>query len=106
MEDDEITSKTIKKEVIKSNNDIKDEREIEMMKKFMNDFMQKNSTKEDKIIMKKNKEEANEARKFLDLKLPEIKNDINDLIDIKTRNLIKKVEKEMSERNSSKGLKK
>ena len=106
MEDDEIISKTNKKEGIKSIDDIKDEREIEMMKNFMNDLVQNNSIKKDKIIMRKNIEEANEARKFLELKMPEIKNDINDQIEIQTRNLIKRVEKELSERNSPKGLKK
>jgi hypothetical protein len=106
MENDEIISKTIKKEEIKSIDDIKDEREIQMMKNFMNNLVQNNSIKKDNIIMRKNKEEANEARKFLDLKIPEIKNDINDQIEIQTRNLIKKVEKELSERNSAKGLKK
>ena len=106
MEDDEIISKTIKKEGIKSIDDIKDEREIEIMKNFMNDLIQNKSIKKDNILMRKNIEEANEARKFLNLKIPEIKNDINDQIEIQTRNLIKKVEKELSERNSAKGLKK
>ena len=106
MEDDEIMSKTNKKEGIKSIDDIKDEREIEMMKNFMNDLVQNNSIKKDNIIVRKNIEEAYEARKFLDLKMPEIKNDINDQIEIQTRNLIKRVEKELSERNSAKGLKK
>ena len=106
MEDDEIMSKTNKKEGIKSIDEIKDEREIEMMKNFMNDLVQNNSIKKDNIIVRKNIEEANEARKFLDLKMPEIKNDINDQIEIQTRNLIKRVEKELSERNSAKGLKK
>ena len=104
MENDEIISKIIKKEEIKSIDDIKDEREIEIMKNFMNNL--NNSIKKDNKIMRKNVEEANEARKFLDLKIPEIKNDINDQIEIQTRNLIKKVEKELSERNSAKGIKK
>ena len=106
MEDDEIISKTIKKEGIKSIDDIKDEREIEMMKNFMNNLVQNNSINKDNIIIRKNLEEANEARKFLNLKIPEIKNDFNDQIEMQTRSLIKRTEKELSERNSAKGLKK
>ena len=43
---------------------------------------------------------------FLDIKVPEIKKDINDLIEVQTRSVIKPVEQEMAEKAAAKGGKK
>ena len=102
-----------KKEDEKSLDEIQDEKEIEQMKKFVNSFyqavgdfeMQRTIAKEN-AIKGKNAEEANQAKMFLELKVPEIKKDINDLIDVQTRSVIKPVEKEMAEKAAAKGGKK
>ena len=108
-EEDEAT----KKEDEKSLDEIQDEKEIEQMKNFVNSFyqavgdfeMQKTIAKEN-AIKGKNAEEANQAKMFLELKVPEIKKDINDLIDVQTRSVIKPVEKELAEKAAAKGGKK
>lgn len=102
-----------KKEDEKSLDEIQDEKEIEQMKNFVNSFyqavgdfeMQRTIAKEN-AIKGKNAEEANQAKMFLELKVPEIKKDINDLIDVQTRSVIKPVEKEMAEKAAAKGGKK
>ena len=43
---------------------------------------------------------------FLDIKVPEIQKDINDLIEVQTRSVIKPVDKEMAEKTAVKGGKK
>ena len=101
------------KEGEKSLDDINDEKEIEMMKNFVNSFYQaigdlemQKAKQEGNIIKGKNIEEANQARMFLDIKVPEIKKDINELIDVQTRSVIKPVEQEMAEKAAAKGGKK
>ena len=61
---------------------------------------------EGEILKGKNVEEANQARMFLDLKVPEIKKDINEVIEVQTRNVIKPVEQELAEKAAAKGGKK
>ena len=101
------------KEGEKSLDDINDEKEIEMMRKFVNSFYQaigdlemQKAKQEGNIIKGKNAEEANQARMFLDIKVPEIKKDINELIEVQTRSVIKPVEQEMAEKAAAKGGKK
>ena len=101
------------KEGEKSLDDINDEKEIEMMKNFVNSFylavgdleMQR-AKQEGNIIKGKNAEEANQARLFLDIKVPEIKKDINEQIEVQTKSVIKPVEQEMAEKAAAKGGKK
>ena len=102
-----------KKEDEKSLDEIQDEKEIEQMKNFVNSFYQavgdfemQRARAEGNAIKGKNAEEANQAKMFLELKVPEIKKDINDLIDVQTRSVIKPVEKEMAEKAAAKGGKK
>ena len=102
-----------KKEDEKSLDDIQDEKEIEQMKNFVNSFYQavgdfemQRLRQEGNIIKGKNAEEANQAKMFLDIKVPEIKKDIGDLIDVQTRSVIKPVEQEMAEKVANKGGKK
>ena len=101
------------KEGEKSLDDINDEKEIEMMKNFVNSFYQaigdlesQKAKQEGNILKGKNAEEANQARQFLDIKVPEIKKDINELIEVQTRSVIKPVEQEMAEKAAAKGGKK
>ena len=109
MEEEEVKEK----EGEKSLDDINDEKEIEMMKNFVNSFYQaigdlemQKAKQEGNILKGKNAEEANQARLFLDIKVPEIKKDINEQIDVQTRSVIKPVEQEMAERAATKGGKK
>ena len=102
-----------KKEGEKSLDEIQDEKEIEQMKNFINSFYQavgdfemQRARAEGNAIKGKNAEEANQARMFLDIKVPEIKKDINDLIEVQTRSVIKPVEQEMAEKAAAKGGKK
>ena len=108
-EEDEAT----KKEDEKSLDEIQDEKEIEQMKNLVNSFYQavgdfemQRARAEGNVIKGKNAEEANQAKMFLELKVPEIKKDINDLIDVQTRSVIKPVEKELAEKAAAKGGKK
>jgi hypothetical protein len=101
------------KEGEKSLDEIEDEKEIEMMKNFVNSFYQaigdlemQRAKQEGNIILGKNMEEANQAKMFLDIKVPEIKKDINEQIEVQTKSVIKPVEQEMAERAASKGGKK
>lgn len=101
------------KEGEKSLDDINDEKEIEMMKNFVNSFYQaigdlenQRAKQEGNIIKGKNAEEANQARLFLDIKVPEIKKDINEQIEVQTRSVIKPVEQELAEKAAAKGGKK
>ena len=98
------------KEGEKSLDDINDEKEIEMMKNFVNSFYQaigdlemQRAKQEGNIIKGKNAEEANQARLFLDIKVPEIKKDINEQIEVQTRSVIKPVEQELAEKANTKG---
>ena len=61
---------------------------------------------EGNIIKGKNAEEANQARLFLNIRVPEIKKDINEQIEVQTRSVIKPVEQEMAEKAGVKGGKK
>ena len=101
------------KEGEKSLDEINDEKEIEMMKNFVNSFYQaigdlemQRAKQEGNIIKGKNAEEANQARLFLDIKVPEIKKDINEQIEVQTRSVIKPVEQELAEKAATKGGKK
>ena len=101
------------KEGEKSLDDINDEKEIEMMKNFVNSFYQaigdlemQKAKQEGNIIKGKNIEEANQAKMFLDIKVPEIKKDISEQIEVQTRSVIKPVEQEMAEKAAAKGGKK
>ena len=109
MEEEEVKEK----EGEKSLDDINDEKEIEMMKNFVNSFYQaigdlemQKAKQEGNILKGKNAEEANQARLFLDIKVPEIKKDINEQIEVQTRSVIKPVEQEMAEKAATKGGKK
>ena len=102
-----------KKEGEKSLDEINDEKEIEAMKNFINSFYQavgdfemQRARAEGNAIKGKNAEEANQAKMFLDIKVPEIQKDINDLIEVQTRSVIKPVDKEMAEKTAVKGGKK
>ena len=114
MEDSENMEEEKKeKEEEKSLDEIEDEKEIEMMKNFVNSFYQaigdlemQRAKQEGNIIMGKNMEEANQAKMFLDIKVPEIKKDINEQIEVQTKSVIKPVEQEMAERAAAKGGKK
>ena len=93
--------------------EIQDEKEIEQMKNFVNSFYQavgdfemQRARAEGNALKGKNAEEANQAKMFLDIKVPEIKKDINDLIEVQTRSVIKPVEQEMAEKAAAKGGKK
>ena len=57
-------------------------------------------------ILGKNMEEANQAKLFLDIKVPEIQKDINEQVEVVTRNVLKTAEQEMQERAAAKGGKK
>ena len=109
MEEEEVKEK----EGEKSLDEINDEKEIEMMKNFVNSFYQaigdlemQKAKQEGNILKGKNAEEANQARLFLDIKVPEIKKDINEQIEVQTRSVIKPVEQEMAEKAATKGGKK
>ena len=109
MEEEEVKEK----EGEKSLDDINDEKEIEMMKNFVNSFYQaigdlemQKAKQEGNILKGKNAEEANQARLFLDIKVPEIKKDINEQIEVQTRSVIRPVEQEMAEKAAAKGGKK
>ena len=109
MEEEEVKEK----EGEKSLDDINDEKEIEMMKNFVNSFYQaigdlemQRAKQEGNLLKGKNAEEANQARLFLDIKVPEIKKDINEMIEVQTRSVIKPVEQEMAEKATAKGGKK
>ena len=114
MEDSENMEEEAKeKEGEKSLDDINDEKEIEMMKNFVNSFYQavgdlemQKAKLEGNIIKGKNAEEANQARLFLDIKVPEIKKDISEQIEVQTRSVIKPVGQEMAEKAAAKGGKK
>ena len=112
-EEEEENEENKKKEGEKSLDEIQDEKEIETMKNFINSFYQavgdfemQRARAEGNAIKGKNAEEANQAKMFLDIKLPEIKKDINDLIEVQTRSVIKPVDKEMAEKTAVKGGKK
>ena len=114
MEESENMEEEAKdKEGEKSLDDINDEKEIEMMKNFVNSFYQaigdlemQKAKQEGNLQKGKNAEEANQARLFLDLKVPEIKKDINEQIEVQTRSVMKPVEQEMAEKTAQKGGKK
>ena len=116
LEDSENTEEEVEvkeKEEDKSLEDIEDEKEIEMMKNFVNSFYQaigdlemQKAIQEGNIIKGKNQEEANQAKMFLDLKVPEIKKDIAEQIEVQTRSVIKPVEQELAEKAAAKGGKK
>ncbi len=102
-----------KKEGEKSQDEIEDEKEIEKVKNFVNSFYQaanyiemQKTLAENNIVLGRNLEEANQAKLFLDLKVPEIKKDINEHVEVITRNTLKPVEQEMAERAATKGGKK
>ena len=116
LEDSESMEEEVEvkeKEGDKSLESIEDEKEIENMKNFVNSFYQaigdlemQRARQEGEILKGKNVEEANQARMFLDLKVPEIKKDINEVIEVQTRNVIKPVEQELAEKAAAKGGKK
>ena len=110
---EEEAEKAKEKEGDRSVDDIEDEKEIERMKNFVNSFYQalgdleaQKAKQEGNILMGKNMEEANQAKMFLDIKVPEIKKDINELIEVQTRSVIKPVEQELAEKAAAKGGKK
>ena len=110
---EEEAEKAKEKEGDRSLDDIEDEKEIERMKNFVNSFYQalgdleaQKAKQEGNILMGKNMEEANQAKMFLDIKVPEIKKDINELIEVQTRSVIKPVEQELAEKAAAKGGKK
>ena len=110
---EEEAEKAKEKEGDRSLDDIEDEKEIERMKNFVNSFYQalgdleaQKAMQEGNILKGKNMEEANQAKMFLDIKVPEIKKDINELIEVQTRSVIKPVEQEMAEKAAAKGGKK
>jgi hypothetical protein len=111
--EEEEAEENKKKEGEKSLDEIQDEKEIEQMKNFVNSFYQavgdfemQRARAEGNAFKGKNAEEANQAKMFLDIKVPEIKKDINDLIEVQTRSVIKPVEQEMAEKAAAKGGKK
>ena len=111
--EEEEAEENKKKEGEKSLDEIQDEKEIEQMKNFVNSFYQavgdfemQRARAEGNALKGKNAEEANQAKMFLDIKVPEIKKDINDLIEVQTRSVIKPVEQEMAEKAAAKGGKK
>ena len=111
--EEEEAEENKKKEGEKSLDEIQDEKEIEQMKNFINSFYQavgdfemQRARAEGNALKGKNAEEANQAKMFLDIKVPEIKKDINDLIEVQTRSVIKPVEQEMAEKAAAKGGKK
>ena len=113
IENNEEEDENNKKEDEKSLDEIQDEKEIEQMKNFVNSFYQavgdfemQRARAEGNAIKGKNAEEANQAKMFLELKLPEIQKDINDVIEVQTRSVIKPVEQEMAEKAAAKGGKK
>ena len=113
LNNEEENEENKKKEGEKSLDEIQDEKEIEQMKNFINSFYQavgdfemQRARAEGNAIKGKNAEEANQAKMFLDLKVPEITKDINDLIEVQTRSVIKPVEQEMAEKAAAKGGKK
>ena len=113
IENNEEEDENNKKEDEKSLDEIQDEKEIEQMKNFVNSFYQavgdfemQRARAEGNALKGKNAEEANQAKMFLDIKVPEIKKDINDLIEVQTRSVIKPVEQEMAEKAAAKGGKK
>ena len=101
------------KEEGKSLDDIQDEKEIEMMKNFVNllyqdvtDIEKKKILQDENMIRDKNIEEANQAKKLLNMKLPEMKKEIYEEIDIQTTNAIRPVEQEIKNRVQTKPGKK
>ena len=97
----------------KSQSEIEDEKEIEAMKNFVNSFYQavgdlemQKARNDANALLGKNMEEANQAKLFLDIKVPEIEKDISEQVDVVTRNALKSVEQEMQERAAAKGGKK
>ena len=113
LNNEEENEENKKKEGEKSLDEIQDEKEIEQMKNFINSFYQavgdfemQRARAEGNALKGKNAEEANQAKMFLDIKVPEIKKDINDLIEVQTRSVIKPVEQEMAEKAAAKGGKK
>ena len=112
-ENNEEEEENKKKEGEKSLDEIQDEKEIEQMKNFINSFYQavgdfemQRARAEGNAIKGKNLEEASQAKMFLDIKVPEIKKDINDLIEVQTKSVINPVEKELAEKAAAKGGKK
>ena len=113
LENNEEEEENKKKEGEKSLDEIQDEKEIEQMKNFINSFYQavgdfemQRARAEGNAIKGKNLEEASQAKMFLDIKVPEIKKDINDLIEVQTKSVINPVEKELAEKAAAKGGKK
>ena len=111
--EEEEAEENKKKEGEKSLDEIQDEKEIEQMKNFINSFYQavgdfemQRARAEGNALKGKNAEEANQAKMFLDIKVPEIRKDINDLIEVQTTSVIKPVEQEMAEKAAAKGGKK
>ncbi len=111
--DEEEKEMEEKKEGDKSQDEIEDEKEIERMKNFVNSFSQavgylemQKTIAENNAVLGRNVEEANQARLFLDMKVPEIKKDINEHVEVVTRNTLRPVEQEMAERANTKGGKK
>ena len=111
--EEEEAEENKKKEGEKSLDEIQDEKEIEQMKNFVNSFYQavgdfemQRARAEGNALKGKNAEKKKKKKMFLDIKVPEIKKDINDLIEVQTRSVIKPVEQEMAEKAAAKGGKK
>ena len=97
----------------KSQSELEDEKEIEAMKNFVNSFYQavgdlemQKQRNDANAVLGKNMEEANQAKLFLEIKVPEIQKDINEQVDVVTRNALKTADQEMQERAAAKGGKK
>ena len=55
---------------------------------------------------KLNEGEANQAKGYLDVKIPEIKKEISEMVSVSTKNAIKPVNDELKEREAAKNPKK
>lgn len=112
-EGEEKEGETVQGNGEKSLDEIEDEKEIEAMKNFVNSFYQavgdlemQRARMDANAVLGKNLEEANQAKLFLEIKVPEIQKDINEQVEVVTRNALKPVEQEMQERAAAKGGKK
>ena len=97
----------------KSKDEIEEEEQLKKLDNFINSFYQASAVVEQQRLAelnemnrKLNEGEANQAKGYLDVKIPEIKKEISEMVSVSTKNAIKPVNDELKEREAAKNPKK
>ena len=97
----------------RSKDELEEEEQLQKLDNFINSFYQASAVVEqqrlaeiNKMNKKLNEGEANQAKGYLDVKIPEIKKEIGEMVEVSTKNVIKPVNDELKEKEAEKNKKK